>query len=146
MLNRDLIGLRLPPFQARADISQLQLFARVVGETDPVYFDESAARDAGHPTLPLPPTFLFSMDLLQPDTQWRQKLGMELARILHGEQSFTYYRTAYAGETLQLELRIVDIYDKKGGLLEFVVKQTRVTNQAGEHVADLRSTIVHRSA
>ena len=145
MLKRDQIGLRLPAFQVCADVSQLRLFAKVVGETDPLYFDESAAQAAGHPSLPLPPTFLFSLELLQPNTQWREHLGIDPARILHGEQSFTYHRTAYAGETLLFETRIADIYDKKGGVLEFVVKETRVSNQAGAYVADLRSTIVHRS-
>lgn len=146
MLRRDRIGLRLPVFQACADVSQLRLFAKVVGETDPIYIDESAARAAGYPGLPLPPTFLFSLELLQPDTQWRQQLGIVPGRILHGEQSFTYHRVAYAGETLQFATRIADIYDKKGGALEFVVKETSVTTPSGEAVADLRSVIVHRSA
>ncbi len=146
MLNRDRIGLRLPAFQAHADASQLRLFAKVVGETDPVYFDEAAAREAGYPGLPLPPTFLFSLELLQPDVRWREQLGLIPARILHGEQSFIYHRPAYAGETLQFDARIADIYEKKGGALEFVVKETRVTDLAGRHVADLRSVIVHRSA
>lgn len=146
MLNRDQIGLRLPVFEARADESQLRLFAKVVGETDPIYFDEAAAREAGHPGIPLPPTFLFSLELLQPATQWRQQLGMDMARILHGEQSFTYHRAAYAGQTLRFETRITDIYEKRGGALEFVVKETRVTNAADEPVADLRSIIVHRNS
>mgnify|MGYP000102456394 CR=1 FL=1 len=146
MLKRDQIGLTLPPFQARADASQLRLFAKVVGETDPIYTDEAAARAAGYPTLPLPPTFLFSLELLQPVTDWREQIGLQYARMLHGEQSFTYHRIGLAGETLQFETRIADIYEKKGGALEFVVKETRVTDQAGEAVADLRSVIVHRSA
>ncbi len=32
----------------------------------------------------------------------------------------------------------------KGGALEFLIKETRVTNQDGVHVADLRSTVVQR--
>ena len=36
------------------------------------------------------------------------------------------------------------IYDKKGGALEFVVRKTRVSNQRGEHVADLRAVTVLR--
>ncbi len=43
------------------------------------------------------------------------------------------------------ESRIADIYDKKGSALDFVVCETRVTNQKGEHVADLRSVIVQRN-
>jgi acyl dehydratase len=52
---------------------------------------------------------------------------------------------AYAGDTLSFEQRIDDIYDKKGGALEFVVRKTRVTNQRAEHVADLRAVLVMRN-
>jgi hypothetical protein len=45
---------------------------------------------------------------------------------------------------LRFEQRIEDIYDKKGGALEFVVRKTRVSNQRGEHVADLRAVTVLR--
>jgi acyl dehydratase len=52
---------------------------------------------------------------------------------------------AYAGDRLRFEQRIDDIYDKKGGALEFVLRTTRVSNQRGEHVADLRSVTVMRN-
>jgi acyl dehydratase len=145
MIDKQYIGKTLPAFRAVAEAGRLRFFAKAIGETNPVYFDESAARDAGHPALPLPPTFLFSLEFEQPDTSWRDEIGIELPRILHGEQQFTYHRVAYAGDTLLFESRIADIYDKKGGALEFVVRETRVTNQRGEHVADLRSVIVQRN-
>lgn len=144
MIDKANIGKQLPVFRASADAWRLRFFAKAIGETDPVYFDESAARDAGHPTLPLPPTFLFSLEFEQPSSAWRDELGLVVSRILHGEQSFTYHRMAYAGDVLQFESRISDIYEKKGGALTFVVRDTKVTNQRGEHVADLRSIIVQR--
>ncbi len=146
MIDKQFIGKALPAFRTVAEAGRLRFFAKTIGETNPVYFDESAAHDAGHPALPLPPTFLFSLEFEQPDTSWREQIGIELPRILHGEQTFTYHRLAYAGDVLQFESRIADIYDKKGGALEFVVRETRVTNQRGEHVADLRSVIVQRNA
>ena len=145
MIDKQHIGRTLPAFRAVAEAGRLRFFAKAIGETNPVYFDESAARDAGHSGLPLPPTFLFSLELEQPDASWRDEIGIELPRILHGEQTFTYHRLAYAGDVLLFESRIADIYDKKGGALEFVVRETRVTNQRGEHVADLRSVIVQRN-
>jgi acyl dehydratase len=145
MIDKQAIGKILPPFRAVAEAGRLRFFAKAIGETNPVYFDESAARDAGHPGLPLPPTFLFSLEFEQPDASWRDEIGIELSRILHGEQQFSYHRLAYAGDVLRFESRIADIYDKKGGALEFVVRETRVTNQKGEHVADLRSVIVQRN-
>lgn len=145
MIDKQHIGRTLHAFRALAEAGRLRFFAKAIGETNPVYFDESAARDAGHPGLPLPPTFLFSLEFEQPDTSWRDEIGIELPRILHGEQSFTYHRLAYAGDVLLFESRIADIYEKRGGALEFVVRETRVTNQRGEHVADLRSVIVQRN-
>ena len=144
MIDKQHIGRTLPAFRALAEAGRLRFFAKAIGETNPVYFDESAARDAGHPGLPLPPTFLFSLEFEQPDSSWRDEIGIELPRILHGEQSFTYHRLAYAGDVLLFESRLADIYEKRGGALEFVVRETRVTNQRGEHVAALRSVIVQR--
>ncbi|MFM0549638.1 MaoC family dehydratase N-terminal domain-containing protein [Paraburkholderia sediminicola] len=145
MIDKKHIGKVIPAFRTVAEAGRLRFFAKAIGETNPVYFDESAARDAGHPNLPLPPTFLFSLELEQPDKSWRDEIGIQVARILHGEQSFTYHRMAYAGDVLLFECHIADIYDKKGGALDFVVRETRVTNQKGEHVADLRSVLVHRN-
>jgi acyl dehydratase len=52
----------------------------------------------------------------------------------------------HAGDTLTFEQRIADIYYKKGGALEFVVRETRVSNQHGVHVADLHAVTVVRHA
>lgn len=145
MIDKKHIGKVVPAFRTVAEAGRLRFFAKATGETNPIYFDESAARDAGHPNLPLPPTFLFSLELEQPDKSWRDEIGIQVARILHGEQSFAYHRMAYAGDVLLFECHIADIYDKKGGALDFVVRETRVTNQKGEHVADLRSVLVHRN-
>ncbi|MGF6408452.1 MaoC family dehydratase N-terminal domain-containing protein [Paraburkholderia sp. MM5482-R1] len=146
MIDRQFIGRTLPAFRATAEAFQLRLFAKVVGETNPLYFDESAARAAGHTGLLLPPTFLFSLEFEQPDASWRDEIGLELPRMLHGEQSFTYHQLAYAGDVLLFEPRIADIYQKKDGALEFVVRETRVSNQRDEHVADLRSVIVQQNS
>ena len=74
-----------------------------------------------------------------------EDMGIELARVLHGEQSFTYHRMAYAGDVLSFDCHVADIYQKKGGALDFMVRETRVTNQRGEHVADLCGVLVQRN-
>ena len=145
MIDKQHIGKKLPVFKTTAEARQLRFFAKVIGETDPIYSDAAAARDAGHPGIPLPPTFLFSLEFEAPSSAWRDEMGIRIDRILHGEQSFSYHRMAYAGDTLQFEPSIADVYDKKDGALSFVVKLSRVSNQRGEHVADLRSVIVHRN-
>ena len=147
VIDRKIIGLKFPDHAAQVEAGQLRFFAKAIGETDPVYSDEDAAKAAGHPALPVPPTFFFSLELTRKDdSNWREDAGIQLPRVLHGEQSFTYHRMAYAGDTLHFEGRITDVYDKKNGALSFVAMETKVTNQRGEHVADIRKSLVHRNA
>ena len=40
--------------------------------------------------------------------------------------------------------KLTDIYDKKGGALEFVVKQSQATNEAGVLLAEMRTILVYR--
>ena len=146
MIDRQYIGHAMPSFEVLVEKGRLQFFAKATGQTDPVYWDEVAARAAGHPALPVPPTFLFCLEMASPDpAAIRHLLGMDYRRLLHGEQGFTYHSLAYAGDVLRFEQRIEDIYDKKGGALEFVLRKTRVTKQRGKPVADLRTLTVLRN-
>ena len=145
MIDRQYIGHRMPAFTVDVEKGRLRFFAKATGQTDPVYTDEAAARAAGYPALPVPPTFLFCLEMESPDpAAIRNLLGMDYRKLLHGEQGFSYHGMAYAGDKLTFEQRIEDIYDKKGGTLEFVVRLTRVTNQNGQHIADLRAVTVLR--
>jgi acyl dehydratase len=146
MIDRRHIGHELPPFQVDVEKGRLRFFAKATGQDDPVYTDEDAARAAGHPGLPVPPTFFFCLEMESPNpAAVRELLGIDYRRLLHGEQGFTYHRMAYAGDTLSFQQRIEDIYDKKNGALEFVVRKTSVTNQRGDPVADLRCVSVIRN-
>ncbi len=145
MIDRRHIGHALPPYQVEVEKGRLRFFAKATGQDDPVYTDEAAARAAGHPSLPVPPTFLFCLEMESPNpAAIRDLLGIDFRSILHGEQGFTFHRLAHAGDTLTFRQRIEDIYDKKGGALEFVVRRTEVRNQRDEPVADLRCVTVVR--
>lgn len=145
MLDKCLIGHRLGTFSADVEKGRLQFFAKAIGQDQPAYFDEDAARDAGHRALPVPPTFLKCLESDGRDLHaMLALLGWDLGRVLHAEQAFTYHRMAYAGDTLTFTGVISDLYEKKGGALQFVVLDSQVTNQHGEHVADVRTSLVHR--
>ena len=144
-IDKKYIGHRFAPFSAEVEKGRLKFFAKAIGQTDPVYSDEAAAKRAGHPALPVPPTFLFCLEMEAPNPgALRELLDIPVPKILHGEQRFTYHAMAFAGDTLTFEPLIADIYAKKGCLLEFVVRETRVTNQHGTHVADLHGITVVR--
>jgi acyl dehydratase len=146
MIDRRHIGHTLAPFSVPVEAGRLRFFAQATGQTDPVYTDTAAARDAGHRDLPVPPTFLFCLEMEGPNpAAIRELLGLDYRRLLHGEQQFSYHAMAHAGDVLTFEQQIDDIYDKKGGALEFVVRLTRVSNQHAQLVAELRSVTVMRN-
>jgi acyl dehydratase len=147
MIDKRFIGHTIPAFSVVLEAGRLRFFAKASGQSDPVYSDEAAARTAGHSGLPVPPTFLFCLEMESPDpAAIRNLLGMDYRTLLHGEQGFTFHTMAYAGDTLTFQQRIHDIYDKKGGSLEFVDRRTSVTNQRDELVAELRCVTVIRNA
>ncbi len=145
MIDKKFIGHQMPPSVLMVDRTRLQFFAKAIGETDPVYTDLAAARAAGYPDVPAPPTFLFAAELDSgANMQLLADLDIPLSKLLHGEQSFRYRQAVCAGDTVTVQSSISDIYDKKGGKLEFVVKNSRVTNQRGELVAELGTVLVVR--
>jgi acyl dehydratase len=81
------------------------------------------------------PEFLPFLDLL----------NMDIARILHGSQEFEYIAPICAGDSITVTGRIADMFEKKGGALEFVVMEQSYTNQDGELVAKSTNTLVHRN-
>lgn len=147
MLEKTLIGKPLGTRSITVEKGRLRFFAKVIGEVNPIYFDEAEAKAAGHPSVPVPPTFLFCLEIDAFDSIGTAALtGLDAARILHGEQEFIYHAMAHAGDTLTFDIKIADVYDKKGGALDFLVKETRVTNQDGRHIADLRGIVVQRNS
>ena len=146
MIDRKWIGWELPASVLPIERTRLRFFAKATGETRAEYLEEAAARAAGYADLPAPPTFLFAAELDSGVVDLMlDKLQIPPARLLHGEQSFTYHRPACVGDTVTVNSRIDDIYDKKNGALEFVVKSSRATNQHGELVAEMRTVLVCRN-
>lgn len=146
MIDKSHIGAVISRHSVDVEAGRLRFFAKATGQADSRYVDLARAEAAGYPGLPVPPTFLFCLEMESPNPRaLMERLSIDIGKVLHGEQSFRYHRMAYAGERLSFETRIADIYDKKGGALEFVVRETRVTDAKGEPVADLRSTIVVRN-
>ena len=144
MIDRGRIGFRTVPTTVRVDGWRVQLFCQAIGETDPVYFDEAAARAAGHPACPLPPTFLKAIEGEHfSSVALLDLLSVPLRGVLHAEQAFSHFAPVYVGDPVEVSRTISDIFDKKNGALTFVVVDTdyRVDDRP---VASSRQTILVR--
>lgn len=145
-LDASLIGSTRPGGTLLITRSRLRLFAKATGQTDPVFVDLDAAKQAGHRDLPVPPTFYFGVDLEVPDSFGHlAALGVDLRAVLHGEQEFTYHQMAYAGDELSSSSVVTDVFEKKGGELQFMVTETAIVNVDDDAmVVTMRNTLVVR--
>jgi hypothetical protein len=116
-------------------------FATAILDDNPLYLEEERP--------PAPPTFTMThqfwpatFDEPPPD------LGINFARVVHGEQEFEYLEPIRAGDVLTGEITVADAYTKegkRGGTLTFVVLETRFTNQLGKEAVVARATIIETS-
>jgi len=145
-LRERFLGREYPAFSVDVEKGRIAQFARAIGEQDPVYFDESAARQSGYRAIPAPLTFGYTLTLDAGQSfNVLEDMGIEKTKAVHGEQGFTYSGDICAGDTITGQQRITDIYDKKNGALIFVGTRTLLQNQRGEQVGDLHSVIVIRN-
>lgn len=143
MIDRNWIGKTFPALTVDVEKGQLKFFAKSVDEKNPVYTDVDAAKAAGYRGLPAPPTFSFSLNMARSDPFAKYvAMGIDLNRMLHAGQNFEYLAPICAGDTVTLETRVKNIYEKKGGTLEFVEEETMVVNQLDEVVARFQVTLV----
>lgn len=147
MIDRKFIGQSFEPLTVLVEAGRLRAFASATNQRDPIYRDRAAAQAAGYRDIPAPLTFLFTLDLEREDPfYFINEMKIDLARVLHGEQGFTYGAPICAGDEVTLVSTVEDIFDKKGGALEFVTLVTRASNQLGEDLGTMTRSIVVRNA
>ena len=142
-LNQALIGKQYPPVRYEVGREKLREFAAAVGETDPLYHDEEAARAAGHPDIPAVPTFPIVLSLRAGQLVYGDPaLGLDYSRVVHGEQEFVYRRPIRAGDRLLATGKVAAIDVR--GRHELLTLETSVTTEGGEPVCTVRTTLLSR--
>lgn len=149
---RATIGDRSEPVRYEVDKLSVRMFARAVGHTDPIYFDEAAAKAAGYPSLPCPPGYLGTavFDPRTSDPTFGSPRNMRpqpqpsrpLTRILNGGTEIEYFADICAGDQLQAVSYVADIQERKGAIGEMLIttSKTEYTNQNGTLVAVMTGT------
>lgn len=124
--------------------SRLRAFAAAIGETDPRYTDVAHAQGLGHPDLPVPLTYLFTLESEQQDTlAFMTALGVDPLSVLHGEQSFSYSQPLHAGQVVEVEHVVASDETKPGTGLRFIRRHTDISSE-GELACRLSSTWIVR--
>lgn len=134
-----LIGARSEPVVNWIERGAVRRFAEAIGDGNPLFRDEDAARRGPFGGLIAPPTFPYTLD-------YGQIAGLDLpsAGLIHGEQRISALRPLRVGERITCQTIFEDCYQKQGGrgLLTFVVTGHTGTDEAGDEVVSMRRVLV----
>tara|TARA_Y100001935_G_scaffold9812_1_gene7627 strand:+ start:185 stop:625 length:441 start_codon:yes stop_codon:yes gene_type:complete len=146
MLELSLINKKFPSLPYQVDVKRVRQFARATGETSPVFFDLEIAKSLGHPSLLTPITFLaVIINENNYPLKYINALGVDPFKILHAGQHYKYHMQTYAGDTINMESKITDIYNKKSKTLQFIEITSLFKNQENILVAESTSLLVIRA-
>jgi acyl dehydratase len=145
-VNRGVIGKEYPPYTVTVERGKIKEFARAIGDLNPFYLDDAVGRASEFGDVIAPPTFATTFRDEAISAQSLRDLGVDISRVLHGEQEFELHRPMRPGETYLCRTRVVDVYEKTGksGAMAFVVRETVATDDTNEIVATMRHVTVIR--
>ncbi len=143
MLDRTLIGRESEPVVLEVEKGAVRRFAEALGDPNPLYQDEGAARAAGYASLLAPPTFPVT---LTANERFRHSLDLGTRSLLHGEQAFEYFRPLVAGDRVTVVSRVADVQERAGasGPSDVLVVEDEGRDDRGELVFRTRATFILR--
>jgi len=112
-LSREIVGASTAPFSQEIDARWLMAYAGGLGETDPCYYDTTAAEGpVAHPLFPVCyewPTLLALRTLATSDQM--------ATRSVHAMHDLVLHRPLRAGETLRTTARVTGLAHRRAGTL-----------------------------
>ena len=153
------------------EAGHVMMFARAIGDPNPVYSDEEYARKSEVGAIPAPPTFVTASAQFDPDYPLRPKIGEPWfgsgreatgtppsapsggsggggggggGTSLHAEQSYEYHRPLVVGDVLHARGRTGEQWEKEGrsGKLKFTELITEYLDENDEVVITARTVAV----
>ena len=132
-MRQQAIGLEGPPVTTEVEKGAIIKFAEAIGDDNPVFNDEAAARETRYGGLIAPPTFLRSVASSRPELPF----DFPFNRRLDGGSEWEYFEPVRPGDRITAVARIEDISERKGRLGLMIIMSTVTTyrNQFDQVVA-----------
>jgi hypothetical protein len=142
---RAVVGVESEPWPVELTTTSIRAFARGVGYTDKRYYDEAAAKAAGHDALPAPPCYLGTSVWIpgesDPTFSGPRNSGPSvrhgLKGLLDGGTEVVYERPLQAGDKLLMTSKVsnLEVKESKGlGKMLVVTSEQTFTEQDGGDV------------
>ncbi|MGI8551671.1 MAG: FAS1-like dehydratase domain-containing protein [Dehalococcoidia bacterium] len=151
---RQAIGVESEPWTVEVEKTGVRMYARAIGYTDPIFFDEASAKEEGYRSLPCPPGFL-GTPIFDPATsdptfgqprRGQRRFNTPYTRGLNGGTDIEYFTKGSsdaicAGDVLQASSKIADLTERRGSLGPMLITTSEtIYRRDGTVVAIMRGT------
>ena len=148
MFDKSKIGQSFPPFTIEVERGKVRELALAIGDDNPIYSSKEQARAAGYEDVPLYPTSATTFGFWGNKMAGQQlaSLGINVMRIIHGEEEYEYLAPIYPGDKLTGVMTITDGKTRQGqtGSMDIITAELNYTNQHGTPVLKAREVMVVR--
>ncbi|HZP57302.1 MAG TPA: MaoC family dehydratase N-terminal domain-containing protein [Dehalococcoidia bacterium] len=150
---RKLVGVEGPPVTMEVEKTNCRMFARAVGHSDAIFYDEEAAKARGYRSIVAPPGFL-GTPIFNPNRAQAQAgemggrgFSVPYKRVLNGGTDYEYFPendVICAGDTITARSKIAGFEETTGSLGPMLItrRETTYTNQHGKVVAKMYGTVI----
>jgi acyl dehydratase len=137
---RKQIGMQSETRVVEVERGAIRRFAEAIGDPNPLFNDEAAARKTRFGGMIAPPTFCRSLGAAIPEI----KIGMGEFRGLDGGSEWEYFEPIRPGDRISVVSKIADIRESAGrlGAMVFITVETSYTNHYNQLCALQRSTVI----
>ena len=144
-LDQSFVGRTYPPTPAyEVGREKIREFVDAIGDPNPVYRDPEAAKALGHPDVVAPPTFPIVISMPAADqVVYDPALGLDWARVVHGDQRFTHERPMRPGDRVVAVVTVESI--KSFGGNDMINLMTEMSTVDGELITTARALLVARA-
>ncbi len=146
---RQAIGNQSKPTTIEVDKTGCRMFARAVGHTDMIFYDEEYAKSKGYRSIVAPPGFLGTPvykpgSARAPGEMAGRGISIPYKRVLNGGTEYEYFDTICAGDVLTARGKITAFNERSGSLGPMLItnRETSFTNQDGKLVAKMYGTTI----
>ena len=146
---REVVGKEGAPTTLEVEKTGCRMFARAVGHSDPIFYDEEAAKAASYRSIVAPPGFLGTPIFnagreRSPAETAGRGYSIPYKRVLNGGTDYEYLDTVCAGDVLTSRTKITDFSERTGSIGPMLItsRETIFTNQDGKVVAKMHGRTI----
>lgn len=139
-MRQQAIGCESEPVTLEVEKGAIIKFAQAIGDPNPAFNDEAAARRSRYGGLIAPPTFLRSAGIPRPEFPF----AIPFERVLDGGSDWEYFEPVRPGDRITGVSRIEDVTERTGsiGLMLITTVVTTYRNQFGHIAATQTNTSI----